>query len=81
MTKFRPRPLAAGRLPRYGRSSSVSDEKPERRPADPDRIDLEEPGEVRYWCSRLECSEAQLRAAVRAVGAKAADVRFFLKRR
>ena len=43
-------------------------------------IDLKERGDILYWSRRLACTEYQLRAATRAVGAKAADVRRYLGR-
>lgn len=39
------------------------------------RIDVSEPCEVRYWCREFSCTEAQLRAAVKAIGVTAADLR------
>ena len=44
------------------------------------RINLNERSEILHWSQRLACSERQLREAVRAVGAKAADVRRYLGR-
>lgn len=43
-------------------------------------IALSEPYEVRDWCKSLGCSEAELKAAVKAVGNSAAKVRAHLKR-
>jgi Protein of unknown function (DUF3606) len=40
-----------------------------------------EPHEVAYWTKELGCSEAQLRAAVKAVGPMVASVRNYLNRR
>ena len=45
----------------------------------PDRIDLEDPRSRERWMREFDASEAQLREAVRAVGAKAADVELHLK--
>jgi len=41
-------------------------------------IALSEPYEVRDWCKSLGCTEAQLRAAVSAVGNSAAKVRAYV---
>ncbi|HEX7440804.1 MAG TPA: DUF3606 domain-containing protein [Caldimonas sp.] len=41
-------------------------------------IALSQPHEVRDWCKSLGCTEAQLRAAVAAVGNSAAKVRAHL---
>lgn len=42
-------------------------------------IALSEPYEIRDWCKSMGCTEAELRAAVGAVGPSAAKVRSFLK--
>lgn len=47
--------------------------------AAPDRIDLNDPQSRARWMRELDCSEDQLREAVRAVGAKASDVELHLK--
>jgi hypothetical protein len=44
-----------------------------------DKIDAIEPHEVRYWCAKFGCTEAQLRAAVRAVGPIAAAAGFAIR--
>jgi hypothetical protein len=46
-----------------------------RGPADRGRINVHEPWEVRWWTQALGVTEAQLRAAVNAVGVSAAAVR------
>jgi hypothetical protein len=38
-------------------------------------INLKAIGEVIHWCQRFGCSEAQLRAAIKVVGASAGKVR------
>jgi len=38
-------------------------------------INLKAIGEVIHWCQRFGCTEAQLRAAVKAVGASVGKVR------
>ena len=43
-------------------------------------VELESPYEVRRWCQRLVCTEAQLRAAVAKVGKDPAKVRAALRR-
>jgi len=44
-------------------------------------ISLTEDYEVRDWCKSLGCTEAELRAAVKAVGNSAEKVREFLKKK
>ena len=44
-------------------------DEPEPRPRDGMRIHLENPDDVAYWMRRLNCSAAELGAAVKAVGA------------
>ena len=51
-----------------------------RGPADRSRINVHEPWELRWWTQELRVSEAQLRAAVNAVGVSAANVRRHLGR-
>ena len=45
------------------------------KPLDPGRIDLLDPPEVAYWCKTLHCNEAELKAAVAAVGSHVTAVR------
>lgn len=45
----------------------------------PDRIALDDPQACARWAKKLDCTEAQLREAVAAVGDKAADVESHLK--
>lgn len=42
------------------------------------KISLTQDYEVRDWCKKLGCTEAQLRAAVKAVGNGAAKVKAYL---
>lgn len=58
----------------------MSDNLQNRGPADRSRINVHEPWEVRYWTQELGVTEAQLRAAVNAVGVSAAAVRRHLGR-
>jgi hypothetical protein len=51
-----------------------------RGPADPTRIDLTTPYEVRYWCREFQVTPAELRAAIERVGGRVADVRAELAR-
>lgn len=53
----------------------MSDDLDKRRPQDASKISLTESWEVRYWCREFECTEAQFRAAVVAVGHSCAAVR------
>lgn len=46
---------------------------------DPDRIDLDDEQAVAAWARRLDATPQELREAVQAVGAKAADVEMHLK--
>lgn len=59
----------------------MSDNLRDRGPADRSRVNVHEPYEVRYWTGKFGCTEAQLRAAVRAVGVMAADVERHLRQR
>lgn len=53
----------------------MSGDLDKRHPQDASKISLTESWEVWYWCSELECTEAQLRAAVVAVDHSSAAVR------
>jgi len=57
------------------------DDKTKTRPQDASRVNIHEPYEVRYWCGKWGCSEAQLRAAVAAVGTSATAVERYLRGR
>jgi hypothetical protein len=59
----------------------MADDRSKRGPPDGTRINVGEPHEVAYWTKELGCSEAQLRAAVKAVGPMVASVRNHLNRR
>jgi len=45
----------------------------------PDRIDLQDEQELARWAQRLDATPEQIRAAVQAVGDRAADVEMHLK--
>lgn len=49
-------------------------------PQDASKVNVNEPYEVVYWCKKFGCTEAQLRAAVKAVGTKASAVQTHLKK-
>ncbi len=53
----------------------MPDNKQITHPLDAKRIDINDPFEVRNWCKTLECTEQQLRSAVKAVGTSGAAVR------
>lgn len=58
----------------------MSDDLTKRGPADRTRVNVNEPHEVKYWCSKFGCTEAQLRAAVKAAGVMAANVEKHLRK-
>lgn len=45
-----------------------------KQPQDPHTVNVGQAHEVRYWCDKWNVSEAQLRAAVQAVGPSATAV-------
>ena len=49
--------------------------------ADDTAVNLDDQYEVRRWCQRLICTEAQLRAAVCAAGTDPGQVRTYLHNR
>ncbi|WP_311274562.1 DUF3606 domain-containing protein [Methylobacterium sp. WCS2018Hpa-22] len=56
----------------------MTDDLTKRGLPDQQRINLNEPWEVRDWCTKFGVTEAQLRAAVKAVGVMARDVAKYL---
>ena len=50
-------------------------------PADRNRINVNEPSEVKYRLKEFGCTEQQLRQAISAVGDSAAKVSQYLKRK
>lgn len=48
-------------------------------PADRMLVNVNRPHEIRYWCGAFNCTERQLREAVRSVGSVAKDVRLALQ--
>lgn len=53
----------------------MSDDLTRRGPEDPNTINVHERWELTYWCRTLGVTEAQLRAAVAAVGTSVRRVR------
>jgi len=53
----------------------MPDDKKKTGPADDSRVNIHQTYEVSYWSKKFGCTEAQLVAAVKAVGVMAADVR------
>ena len=58
----------------------MSDDKNRKGPEDQDRINLNQPYEVRDWTKKLSINEATLRIAVKEVGDRGVSVRAWLKR-
>ena len=42
-------------------------------------VEIADGNQIRYWCHSLQCTEAQLRESVQAVGTSPAEVRKFLE--
>ncbi len=57
----------------------MSDNLKEKGPQDSSRISLSESWEIQYWTKTLECTESQLKAAVKAVGNSAEAVKKHFK--
>lgn len=55
-------------------------QKPRRGPHADNRVNPHEPNEIRYWSKKFDCTEMQLKHAVRAVGTSAEAVLKFLKK-
>ena len=56
----------------------MSDDKAKRGSPDRDRIDINDPDEIRNWTQSLGVSKDELKKAVEAVGPQAARVREYL---
>lgn len=56
----------------------MADDLSYRGPRDRARINVNEDWEVKWWTKELKCTEAQLRAAVRAVGVMVVDVKKYV---
>ena len=59
----------------------MADDKAKRGPADPNRINMGEDYEIRYWTEKLGCTKAELVSAVGTVGPIASKVAAYLKRK
>jgi hypothetical protein len=57
----------------------MSNDLKNREPAEPGRVNVNEPSEVKYRCKQFGCTEQQLRQAVSMVGASAEKVGHYLK--
>ena len=53
----------------------MPDDLSKRGPPDQLRVNVNEWWEVKFWCSRFDCTEEELRGCVEKVGVMAADVR------
>ena len=53
----------------------MADNLNDRGPQDRSRINVEEDWEVRWWCVQFNCTETELRQAVKKVGVTAENVR------
>ena len=60
------------------RRPGMADDLKNRGPQDRSRVNVNEDWEVTYWCKEFGCSEAELRAAVAAVGVSVPAVRVHL---
>jgi hypothetical protein len=56
----------------------MTDNLKKKGPADDQRVNVNQPHEVKWWTKKLKCDETKLRQAVRAVGVMVEDVRTWL---
>jgi hypothetical protein len=59
----------------------MADDKTKRRPADPNRINMGDDHEIRYWTVKLGCTKEQLVSAVGTVGPVSSKVAAYLRRK
>lgn len=58
----------------------MSDDLKNRGPADRNRVNVNEPWEVTYWCNELGITEVRLKDAVKSAGVSVEAVRKYLKK-
>ncbi len=58
--------------------TAMSDNPSKKVPQDANRVNVNQAHEVKYWRAKFGCTEAELRAAVKAVGTSVAAVRKYL---
>jgi len=58
----------------------MSDDLTKKAPQDASKVNVNEPYEVNYWCDKFDCTKAELKAAVKAVGIDADAVEKQLKK-
>lgn len=62
----------------FSQGARPVDDKRNRGATDNERIDIQDPNEVRSWTRSLRCTELQLRQAVKAVGTHIRNVRDYI---
>ena len=55
----------------------MPDDPKKKSPQDAERIDLNQPDEVHYWCVEFKCSEQELREAAGKVGNSVDGLRIY----
>jgi hypothetical protein len=55
-------------------------DKPKRGPFADNRVNPHEPNEIKYWSRKFDCTDMELKNAVRSVGTSAEAVQKFLKK-
>lgn len=73
--------LRPGQNARQQEDARMTDDLTKRRPQDAEKVNVNEPWEITYWTKAFSCTEAQLRAAVKAVGVQKAAVKAYLASR
>ena len=58
----------------------MRDNKPKRGPFADNWVNPHEPDEIKYWSRKFDCTEMQLKHAVRAVGTSPEAVQKFLRK-
>jgi hypothetical protein len=75
------RPVTSSKSAPHHLEHTMPDDRRKRGPPDRMRINVGEPHEHAYWTKELGCTEAKLRATLKAVGPMMAAVRNHLNRR
>ncbi|WP_333804911.1 DUF3606 domain-containing protein [Sulfurospirillum sp.] len=58
----------------------MSDDLTKKGPKDASKINVNEPWELKYWTQKFKCSDADLKAAVKAVGVSVIAVQTYLQK-
>lgn len=62
-----------------GKEGDIMDSLKRIQPEDPTKINVNQDWEVKYWCNKFNCTESELRNAVKVAGTSVEAVKGYLK--